>query len=109
MPAPVVTAEIERDFALLRARQSLDPKQFYKKQDKSSTGIPKFFQIGTIVNGAQDFYSNRATRKQKKQSLLEELLSDQSRQKYLKQKFLQIQEKKASGGRKWLKKKRERR
>ena len=41
----------------------MDPKAFYKKLD--STKFPKYFQMGTVVEGAADFYSGeggRATR-----------------------------------------------
>ena len=39
----------------LPRRTAFDPKSFYKKLD--STKFPKHFQVGTVVEGAADFYS----------------------------------------------------
>ena len=40
---------------LPRRRSAFDPKSFYKKAD--ATKFPKHFQMGTVVEGAADFYS----------------------------------------------------
>jgi len=37
------------------SRGALDPKAHYKKLD--TTKFPKYFQLGTVVEGAADFYS----------------------------------------------------
>lgn len=39
-------------------RSAFDPKAFYKKFD--NTKFPKYFQMGTVVEGAADFYSSEA-------------------------------------------------
>ena len=39
-------------------------------------------QIGTVVEGAADFYSARLTRRERKQTLAEEILSDQQAKSY---------------------------
>jgi hypothetical protein len=44
-----------RCIRVLYRRGALDPKAFYKKLD--STKFPKYFQMGTVVEGAADFYS----------------------------------------------------
>ena len=36
-------------------RGALDPKAHYKKLD--DTKFPKYFQMGTVVEGAADYYS----------------------------------------------------
>jgi hypothetical protein len=48
-----------------------DPKRFYKSND--STKLPKHFSIGTVVEGAADFYSSRLNRKERQQSITGEV------------------------------------
>ena len=43
MPATEMTDEKKNDLMLLRMRQSLDPKRFYKGPDM--TALPKYFQV----------------------------------------------------------------
>ena len=43
MPATEVTDEIKRDLEVLKMRDALDPKRFYKKN--SSKELPKYFQV----------------------------------------------------------------
>ncbi len=40
---------------MLRLRGAFDPKRFYKSAD--GTKFPKYFQMGTVVEGPTDFYS----------------------------------------------------
>ncbi|KAJ3045211.1 hypothetical protein HDV00_011082 [Rhizophlyctis rosea] len=84
LPAPEMTEEIKRDLHILKSRGVLDPKRHYKKD--TTKGLPKFFQIGTIVEGAADFYSGRLTRKERKQTIVDELMADQESRQYFKQK-----------------------
>ena len=46
---------------LLKLRGTYDPKRFYKTEDTSK--LPKYFQVGTVVEGAADFFSARLTKK----------------------------------------------
>lgn len=57
-------------------------------------------QIGTIQHGAAEFYS-RPTRAERKTTMVEELMQDADTKRYFKKKFLEIQQKKESGSRKW--------
>lgn len=43
MPAPAMTPELERDLKLLRMRNYVDPKRFYKAADSKTA--PKFFHV----------------------------------------------------------------
>ena len=43
MPAPDITPEIKRDLQLLKLRNVLDPKRFYKKD--TDRKLPKYFQV----------------------------------------------------------------
>ena len=58
LPAQQLTDETRRDLKLLQLRGTFDPKRFYKSSDHKK-GLPKFFQIGTVVESAADFYSGR--------------------------------------------------
>lgn len=57
LPATTITDEVKNDLRVLRLRSALDPKTFYKKFD--TTKFPKYFQFGTVVEGAAEFYSSR--------------------------------------------------
>lgn len=56
LPAQQLTDETRRDLKLLQLRGTFDPKRFYKSSDHKK-GLPKFFQIGTVVEASADFYS----------------------------------------------------
>ncbi|BDA41166.1 probable deoxynucleotidyltransferase terminal-interacting protein 2 at C-terminar half [Coccomyxa sp. Obi] len=74
LPAQQITPEVKRDLRLIRLRGAMDPKRFYKSLDQ--TKFPKYFQLGTVVEGAADFYAGRMTRKERKGTLTEEILAD---------------------------------
>jgi hypothetical protein len=105
LPAPELTDKVKQDLQVLKSRGILDPKRHYKKEDKRAAAFPKFFQFGTIVNNAADFYSGRLTRKEQKAGIVEEVLADKDTKGYLKKKFLQIQEVKGLNGKNKKKKK----
>lgn len=44
MKAPEVTEELKNDLKALKMRSAMDPKRFYKKNDRE--GFPKYFQVG---------------------------------------------------------------
>ncbi|EDQ88777.1 uncharacterized protein MONBRDRAFT_26080 [Monosiga brevicollis MX1] len=92
MPATEITPEVAADLKILGMRDVLDRKRHYRSADSSQP--PKFFQVGRIVDGAADFYSDRSTKKAAKRTLVDELLEDQSTRRYNKQKFVQLSQSK---------------
>lgn len=74
-------------------RGMLDPKHHKKAL---SAKPPKFSQVGEIVASHLDTRASKLTRKEKKQTLLEETLSTQNIEK-LQTKFSGIVKQKASG------------
>ncbi|XP_046404032.1 deoxynucleotidyltransferase terminal-interacting protein 2 [Ischnura elegans] len=88
LPAPDVTEEMKHDLEVLRMRSVLDPKHFYKKNDLKV--LPKYFQVGRIVEGPADFYNSRVPKKQRKQTIVEELMADAEFKRYNKRKFKEI-------------------
>ncbi|XP_015911902.1 deoxynucleotidyltransferase terminal-interacting protein 2 isoform X2 [Parasteatoda tepidariorum] len=102
MPAPEMTDEKKNDLLVIQMRQALDPKQFYKRS--AVKGNPKYFQVGTFVESPVEFYSSRIPKKQRKQTLVEELLADAEFRQYQKKKFSEIQRNQPA---KFVKRKRE--
>ena len=93
MPAVEYTPELRRDMRLLKLRGAYDPKRFYKTDDTSK--LPKHFQVGTVIEGAQDFYSARLTKKERKRTLTEEVFADAEIKKLRNKRFAKIQANKA--------------
>lgn len=101
MPRTELTPSLRRDWQLLQMRSVLDPKRHYKKE---TAPIPKYFQTGTIVEGNTEFFSARLTRKERKQTIADELLADDKAKDYFKRKYAEIQTQKQSGRSKHFKK-----
>ncbi|KAF4032049.1 Fcf2 pre-rRNA processing [Phytophthora infestans] len=72
-----ITDDARRDFALLRMRNYLDPKKFYKSSDHSRA-LPKHFQMGVVIEGAHEFHSARLTKKQRRKTFTDEIMADEA-------------------------------
>mmetsp|Transcript_24451 Transcript_24451/g.35059 ORF Transcript_24451/g.35059 Transcript_24451/m.35059 type:complete len:292 (+) Transcript_24451:45-920(+) len=84
------TDEVKTDLAVIRMRNILDPKRFYKTIDKTSgKGV---IQIGTVMEGTGEFWSSRLTKKQRRSNLTEELMADGTVASYTKNKYREIQQ-----------------
>ncbi|CAH8337019.1 unnamed protein product [Eruca vesicaria subsp. sativa] len=113
MPAPTMTPELKRDFSCLRG--VMDPKKHYKRVVSSSKLGEKYFQVGTVIEPAQEFFQ-RLTKKNRSTTLAEDLcqtpnfLSTVSREvaaktMSLKRKVKEIEEKNRSNqDKKWKRK-----
>jgi hypothetical protein len=84
MAAPEVTAEVKRDLLILKNRAYLDPKRHYKTREERVHGLPKHFQIGTVVEAPNEGHSRatRLTNKERKPTLVAALLADDAFQRY---------------------------
>merc|ERR1711874_284400 len=71
MPALEMTEERKRDLEIVQIRGALDPKRFYKKNDWKT--LPKYYQIGTVVDSPTNFYTDRVPTKDRKSTLVDEL------------------------------------
>ncbi|KAK6254282.1 Fcf2 pre-rRNA processing [Theobroma cacao] len=99
MPAPTLTPELKKDLQLLKLRGAIDPKRHYKKDSKSKA-LPKYFQA--MVESVTDYYSGRMTKKERKTTLADELLSDPAVKQYRKRKIREIEERnRPAGNEKW--------
>lgn len=99
MKQPELTDAVKRDIAIIKQRSALDPKRHYKKEKWNT---PKYFEMGTIIEGNTEFYS-RMNRRDRGTSLADEILRDGDSQKYFKRKYSEIQAQKTSGGKKHYK------
>ncbi|KXS12605.1 Fcf2-domain-containing protein [Gonapodya prolifera JEL478] len=109
MKTPALTPELKRDLQLLKLRGVLDPKQFFKKEDKKGKDLPKHFQVATIVDSPHEFFSARLSARERKQTLVEEVMADVDRRKWYKKRYNEVQTKATSGGKQWFKRKTEKR
>nr|XP_043612401.1 rRNA-processing protein fcf2-like [Erigeron canadensis]XP_043612402.1 rRNA-processing protein fcf2-like [Erigeron canadensis] len=98
MPAPTLTPELKKDLTLLKLRNVIDPKRHYKKGDSKSNSFPKYFQVGTVVEPVSEYFTSRLTKRERKATLADELLSDQSLKVYRKRKVQEIEQKNQPGG-----------
>mmetsp|Transcript_5463 Transcript_5463/g.8324 ORF Transcript_5463/g.8324 Transcript_5463/m.8324 type:complete len:327 (-) Transcript_5463:52-1032(-) len=102
VPTPM-TDELKTDLAILKNRNYLDPKRFYKKADRSS-GSNRMMQVGTVIEGAAEFYSSRLAKKERRTNLTEEIMADPDAAGYTKRKYKSMQQAKSEAGRKRSKK-----
>ncbi|KAL2270451.1 hypothetical protein VTJ83DRAFT_2635 [Remersonia thermophila] len=103
MPRTELTPELKRDLQALRMRDvAALGKQFFKKDSRKPL-VPEYCQVGTIIAGATDGQSNRLTRKERKRTIVEEILASDNVKK-LKSKYLDIQQHKRSGKKEFYKK-----
>lgn len=83
-------------------RDVLDPKRHYKKD--TTRAIPEFAQVGTIIPGPTDYFSSRMTKKERKRTLLEDVLETEDATRRFKNKYGEIQAAKTSGKKAYYKK-----
>lgn len=98
LPATTITDEVKRDLRTLALRTAFDPKTFYKKPDK--TKFPKYFQFGTVVEGAADFFSARMPKSERRATLTEQVLADPQIHAVRKKRYTKLQEAAGQGRKK---------
>ncbi|KAG7368687.1 Fcf2 pre-rRNA processing [Nitzschia inconspicua] len=84
-PTPL-TEEVKTDLAVIRNRTYLDPKRFYKSADKHHRVV----QVGTVVEGASEYFSSRLTKKERRSNFTDEIMADPASSDYAKNKFKQM-------------------
>uniref|UniRef100_A0A915Q2N9 Fcf2 pre-rRNA processing C-terminal domain-containing protein n=1 Tax=Setaria digitata TaxID=48799 RepID=A0A915Q2N9_9BILA len=93
LPAGEMTEERERDLEIIQMRDSLDSKARYRKNDRHV--LPKYFQVGFVVETKADFYSSRIPKKLRKKTIVEELLADVDLQTKQRKKYQEIKAREA--------------
>ena len=71
-------------------------RRFYRK-DSSKAAVPEFSQVGVLVEGPTEWHSARMTKKERKRTLVEEVLATGESDGKFKDRYQKIQEKKMSG------------
>ncbi|XP_063057762.1 deoxynucleotidyltransferase terminal-interacting protein 2 [Engraulis encrasicolus] len=94
MKAPEMTEELKNDLKALKMRSAMDPKRFYKKDDRE--GFAKYVQVGTVVDSPLDFYHSRIPQKERKRTIVEELLADAEFRSNNKRKYQEIMTERAA-------------
>lgn len=77
-------------------RNVLDPHRHYRK-DNGKMNVPQFSQVGTIVEGATEFYSGRIENKKRKRTFVEEVLAGEKATGRFQKRYGEVQLTKASG------------
>ncbi|XP_049850391.1 deoxynucleotidyltransferase terminal-interacting protein 2-like [Schistocerca gregaria] len=101
---PVMTEELKQELAIAEMAHYADPKRMKKANAKYSGS--KFFEVGTVVAPASDFYSDPVSSSSsgvpKSKSTLgfaDTILHDQESRQFIKRKLRQLREKKAKNWR----------
>uniref|UniRef100_A0A2M4BVV5 Putative fcf2 pre-rrna processing n=1 Tax=Anopheles marajoara TaxID=58244 RepID=A0A2M4BVV5_9DIPT len=97
LPAPEMTPELKNELELIQMRTMLDPKKYYQRAEKKRK-LPKYFQVGTVLESPLEHFNERGVKKQKSKTLVDELLADAEFQKFNKRKYaeaLELRKKKA--------------
>ncbi|KAL7570184.1 hypothetical protein ACA910_020019 [Epithemia clementina (nom. ined.)] len=102
MRSTAMTEELKQDMTIIRNRNYLDPKRFYKSADTSGSG-KSFIQVGTVVEGPTEYFSSRLTKKQRRSNLVEELLADPQSSSYVQNKYKKMQQEQGDLHRQWKK------
>lgn len=104
MPKTKLTPEFKKDLQLLKMREVLDTKQHWRK-DTRKDFIPKFSHVGTLIDGPLDAaHSSRLTKKQRKRTIVEEVLASAESGSKFKTRYNEIQTRKMSGRKGYYKK-----
>lgn len=97
LPRTMVTPELKREMQIIRLRSALDRKRHYKRESGQKNDIPEFFEVGTVIEGPTDFFAARLTKKERRRTLVEEVLAGEKSSQRFKSKYYKIQEVKTSG------------
>lgn len=101
MRAPELTPELKEDLKALQLKSVIDPSRFYKKSDAKK--LPKFFQMGRIVENITDGKKYRLKKSEVKNRLAEEILEADLAKNYTLRKFEELQGKRRKLGLKKMK------
>jgi len=90
MKAPDMTPELKQDLKAIQLRHIIDPARFYKKMDRNN--LPKFFQVGTIMDNIIEGKKNRLKKSEVKSRITEEFLESDIAKNYSLRKFEELQD-----------------
>jgi hypothetical protein len=85
-----MTEELKNELEVVRMRNALDPKRFYKRSENKK--LPKYFEIGKVMESPLEHHSTKNEKKRKAKSLVQELMDDSQFQDFQKKKFKEAEE-----------------
>mmetsp|Transcript_24327 Transcript_24327/g.29926 ORF Transcript_24327/g.29926 Transcript_24327/m.29926 type:complete len:240 (-) Transcript_24327:78-797(-) len=91
------TSNLKADISIIRNRNYIDSKKFYKSSDFAKKGNKFMVQVGTVIEGSMEsIHTNRLSKKQRTSNFHEEVMQEVYSQKadYVKRKFRDIQKEK---------------
>jgi hypothetical protein len=89
-----MSSQLKTDLAIIRNRNYLDPKKFYKTADNFDG---KVLQLGTVIEGSNEYYTSRLTKKERRMNLTDEVMADRTVTEYAKRKYRELQAEKDVG------------
>ncbi|GAA99541.1 uncharacterized protein L969DRAFT_620281 [Mixia osmundae IAM 14324] len=105
MTAPEMTPELKREIQAMQLHNALDPKRFMRGESKrAAKKLPEIFQFGHILpSTSRTPLTNTGgpVAMPKKRTFLEQLVQDENAKTYAKKKFLEVQARSQSGGKKF--------
>eukprot|EP01084_Bolivina_argentea_P008662 16206_1 len=99
MNAGKLTPANKLHFLMLKYRHML--YRDYKPSKVKEDFVPKYFEMGTIIEGPTEFYSSRLTRKQRRSSWANEYMSNPSTKEWLEEKTRRAKHRIRKPGRKF--------
>ena len=87
---------LRADMKVVQMRNYLDPKRFYKNPDK----MKNIIGVGTVIEGPEEYTTQRMSKHERKQTLVGEILADRSIKDYTKRKYAEIQQDREKNSRK---------
>ncbi|KAL9587554.1 MAG: hypothetical protein Q9212_000131 [Teloschistes hypoglaucus] len=96
LPRTKLTPELKRNLQILKMRSIWDPKRHYKNDSRKDL-VPQYSQFGTILEGPTEFYSSRISKRDRKQSFVDEVLAVEDHTQLFRSKYDGVQVSKRSG------------
>ena len=96
MPRTTLSPGVKSDLHLLKLRGVLDPQRHYRSESIRPSA-PEFSQLGQIIQGPTEYFSSRLPNKERKKTLVEEVLANEQFTSRFKRKYNEIQASKTSG------------
>jgi len=92
--APELNELALNDLKVIKMRSAIDTKRFYKREKfKPGTKL----QMGKVLDSPGDLYSSRIPKKQRKKTLIDELLADTAFKSNIKKRYVEIINSKSCG------------
>ena len=96
MPRTTLSPGVKSDLHLLKLRSVLDPQRHYRSEGIRPSA-PEFSQLGQIIQGPTEYFSSRLPNKERKKTLVEEVLANEQFTSRFKRKYNEIQASKTIG------------